>query len=93
VLLEAGKLPLLRFDADSQRIALGDEALKRACRIEQEAFYFPLGALIAGSRSNAFYIADDGHDASLAVSSGRDLRCRCVAFSSPSVYHERASAR
>jgi hypothetical protein len=45
MLLKAVELPLLRLDARFERIALGDETLKGASRIEQQAFDFPLGAL------------------------------------------------
>ena len=45
MLLKAVELPFLRLDARFKCIALGDETLKGARRIEQQAFDFPLGAL------------------------------------------------
>jgi hypothetical protein len=53
VLLEPGKLSLLGVDAGFERVALGDEALKGAGRIEQKAFDLTLGAVLAGSRPNS----------------------------------------
>ena len=46
MLLKAVDLPFLRLDARFERIALGDETLKGARRIEQQAFDFPLGTCL-----------------------------------------------
>jgi hypothetical protein len=49
MLLEPSKFPLLRLDADFQRVTLGNQALKSARRIEQKALDLTLGAMLAGS--------------------------------------------
>jgi hypothetical protein len=59
MLLEPSKFPLLRLDADFQRVTLGNQALKSARRIEQKALDLTLGAMLADSRlANSRRLAD-----------------------------------